>query len=131
LKNSLDTAFLRRLRFVVNFPFPDLAHRRLLWEKSFPRPDAAHGRPGVPVDDLDYERLARFNLSGGHIHNIALNAAFLAAEAGTPVTMPLVLEAARAEFLKLERPINSAEFHWPERNGARRLDQTLKVASVL
>ena len=130
-KNSLDTAFLRRLRFVVNFPFPDLAHRRLLWEKSFPRPDAAHGRPGVPVDDLDYERLARFNLSGGHIHNIALNAAFLAAEAGTPVTMPLVLEAARAEFLKLERPINSAEFHWPERNGARRVDQTLKVASVL
>jgi hypothetical protein len=45
--------------------------------------------------------------------------------------MPLVLEAARAEFLKLERPINSAEFHWPERNGARHFDQTLKVASVL
>ena len=53
---------------------------------------------------LDFDRLARLNLTGGSIHNIALNAAFLAAQAGTPVTMPIVLTAARTEFRKLEKP---------------------------
>jgi len=49
---------------------------------------------------------------GGSIHNIALNAAFLAAQAGAAVTMPLVLAAARTEFRKLERPINEADFRY-------------------
>jgi hypothetical protein len=75
-----------------------------MWQKVFP----VH----TPTDGLDYDRLARFNLTGGSIHNVALNAAFLAAQAGSSVTMPLVLAAARAEFRKLERPINEAEFRW-------------------
>ena len=102
MKNALDPAFVRRLRFIVNFPFPNAADRKRIWQKAFPLQ--------MPMDKLDFERLARWNLTGGSIHIIALNAAFLAARLGTPVTMEIVSEAARAEFRKLDRPINEAEF---------------------
>jgi hypothetical protein len=111
MKGSLDTAFLRRLRFIVNFPFPGPAERVAIWENVFPR--------GTPTADLDFARLARLNVTGGSIHNIALNAAFLAAQAGTPVSMPLILEAARDEFRKLEKPINEADFRMLEAVGNR------------
>jgi hypothetical protein len=62
------------------------------------------------TDGLDHDRLARFTLTGGSIHNIALNSAFLAAQGGDKVTMPLIFEAARTEFRKLDRPINEADF---------------------
>lgn len=106
MKSALDVAFMRRLRFIVTFPFPGLAERKRMWQKVFP--------VETPKDELDYDRLARLNLTGGSIHNVALNAAFRAAQAGSDsqVTMPLVLEAARSEFRKLERPINEAEFRW-------------------
>src|SRR5260370_31533844 len=105
MKSAVDTAFMRRLRFIVNFPFPGPSERKLIWQKVFPL--------NTPLNEgLDYDRLARFNLTGGSIHNIALNAAFLAAQAGTTVTMQFILNAARAEFRKLERPINDAEFRW-------------------
>ena len=94
LKSSLDTAFMRRLRFIVNFPLPGLAERRLIWQKAFPAE--------LPKTALDYERLARFNLTGGNIHSIALNAAFLAAHDGSPVNMPVVLAAVRMELRKLD-----------------------------
>ncbi|RME04800.1 MAG: ATP-binding protein [Bacteroidetes bacterium] len=102
LRSSLDHAFVRRLRFIVNFAFPNTWQRQVIWQKVFP--------PQVPLANLDYERLARFNLTGGSIHNIALNAAFLAAQQNTAVTMSLILAAARAEFRKLERPIREADF---------------------
>ncbi|GLH74133.1 ATPase [Geothrix limicola] len=102
MKGSLDTAFMRRLRFVVNFPHPGAAERRQIWEKVFPSK--------TPTQALDFQRLARLNISGGNIHTIALNAAFLAASARKPVGMEHVLEAARAEFQKLERPMNEADF---------------------
>ncbi|GAB4367348.1 MAG: ATP-binding protein [Elainellaceae cyanobacterium] len=104
LKGSLDTAFMRRLRFIVNFPFPGVQERDLIWQKAFP--------PQTPVQELNYRRLAKLNLTGGSIHNVALNATFLAAQNQTPVTMPLVLSAARTEFRKLDRPINEADFRW-------------------
>jgi hypothetical protein len=53
-------------------------------------------------------------LTGGNIHNVALNAAFMAAHLGTSVTMPLILQAARAEVGKLGRPINETDFRWTE-----------------
>ena len=106
MKSALDPAFLRRLRFIVNFQFPGRAERKEIWKKAFP--------VGVPKDELNFDRLAILNVTGGHIHNIALNAAFLAARAGSGVTMPIVLEAAKAEFQKIERPINEADFRWPE-----------------
>lgn len=102
MKSALDQAFLRRLRFIVNFPFPDASDRKRIWEKVFPDETPKHA--------LDYAHLARLNLTGGSIHNIVLNAAFVASRAGTPVTMPLIFDAARAEFRKLEKPVNEADF---------------------
>ncbi len=104
MKSALDQAFLRRLRFVVNLPFPGAAERKAIWQRVFPKQ--------TPVEGLDYDRLARLTIPGGNIHNIALNAAFLAAQMGGPVTMQSVLDAARTELRKLERPINEADFRW-------------------
>jgi hypothetical protein len=109
LKSALDRAFLRRLRFVADFPFPGIPERKRMWQQAFP--------PSAEVEALDADRLARLSLTGGSIHNIALNAAFLAAHAGERVGMARVLEAARSEFRKLERPINEAEFRWLEPAG--------------
>jgi SpoVK/Ycf46/Vps4 family AAA+-type ATPase len=106
MKNALDSAFTRRLRFIVNFPFPGLPERREIWRDVFP--------PETFTKGLDFDRLSRLNLTGGNIHNVALNAAFLAAKANQPVTMPLIFEAARAEFGKLERLVNEADLYWPE-----------------
>ncbi len=106
MKNALDAAFTRRLRFIVNFPFPGLPERRDIWRDVFP--------PETLTKGLDFDRLSRLNLTGGNIHNVALNAAFLAAKANQPVTMPLIFEAARAEFGKLERLVNEADLFWPE-----------------
>ncbi|WP_428269824.1 ATP-binding protein [Haliangium sp.] len=96
LRAALDTAFLRRLRFAIEFPFPETAQRVELWRRAFP--DTA------PTQGLDIDRLATIQLCGGNIRNISLNAAFLAADAGQPITMDHVIDAARAEFVKLERP---------------------------
>lgn len=104
MRNALDNAFLRRLRFVVEFQFPGPAQRRTIWEKAFP--------PGAPRDELDYDRLAQLQVSGGMTRNIALNAAFLAASAGAPIGMRHVLDAARTEFQKLELPIRERDFAW-------------------
>jgi len=111
MKSALDHAFMRRLRFIVNFPFPTPAERQRMWQKAFP--------VETPTEGLEFNRLGRLNLTGGSIHNIALNAAFLAAQAGTPVTMAVVLAAARSEFRKLERPINEADFSWQVLTGAK------------
>jgi SpoVK/Ycf46/Vps4 family AAA+-type ATPase len=110
MKSALDTAFLRRLRFVINFPYPTLPDRRRLWEKVFLQAEAKNHLAAPPLDQLDYERLAKLNLAGGNIHNSALNAAFQAAARGSNVTMSLVFEAIKTELRKLDRPINEADF---------------------
>ncbi len=104
MKSALDVAFVRRLRFIIDFPFPSAAQRKSIWERIFP--------PEVPLDPLDHDRLAGLNLTGGSIQNVALNAAFRAAALRKRVSMELVLEEARAEFRKLDRPINPADFRW-------------------
>jgi hypothetical protein len=101
MKGALDHAFLRRLRFVVDFPFPDAADRAEIWRRVFP--DA------TPVDGLDHAQLARLHVPGGNIRAIALNAAFHAAADDAPVRMRHVLRAAQAEYAKLERPLSDAE----------------------
>ena len=101
LKSSLDTAFLRRLRFVVQFPFPDQEQRLALWQRAFPA--------ATPTRDLDLDKLSRLSMTGGSIRNIALNAAFLAADAGEAVGMNHLLQAAHAEASKRERPLADAE----------------------
>jgi hypothetical protein len=107
MKEALDTAFLRRIRFVVSFPFPDGPHRAEIWRRMFPA--------GTPTDGLDVVRLARLSIPGGSIRNIALNAAFLAADAGEPVRMAHLLRAARTEYGKLEKPLPASEIgDWVE-----------------
>jgi hypothetical protein len=101
LKSSLDPAFMRRLRFVVDFPFPDLGMRAEIWRRIFP--------PGTPVTG-DPARMARLPVAGGTIRTIAVNAAFLAAEAGDPVGVGHLAAAARREYAKLDKPITQAEF---------------------
>lgn len=101
LKAILDPAFLRRLRFVVEFPYPDAAMRAEIWRNIFPRQTETRG--------LDFESLARLNVTGGNIRNIALNAAFLAAAGREAVQMKHLLAAARTEYRKLEKPLTEAE----------------------
>jgi ATPase family associated with various cellular activities (AAA) len=97
MKGELDPAFLRRLRFVVRFPFPAAVQRARIWARVFP--------PETPTEGLDANKLARLNVAGGNIRNIALQAAFLAADAGEPVRMSHLLRAAHTEYAKLEKPL--------------------------
>jgi hypothetical protein len=101
-KSALDGAFLRRLRFLVDFPFPGAADRKLIWQKVFPST--------AEVGLLDYDRLSKMEITGGNIRNIALNAAFLAADAGAPIGMDHVMHAARREYAKTEKLVTEAEF---------------------
>jgi hypothetical protein len=99
-KSALDRAFLRRIRFVVQFPFPDEAARQQIWRRELP--DSA------PKGEIDYAALARMQLTGGHIRSVALNAAFIAAATGQPITMPHLRLAAQREAAKLERSISES-----------------------
>lgn len=101
MKSAVDSAFLRRLRFLVNFPFPDPESRVEIWRRAFP--------PSAPTEGLDPDRLARLNVTGGHIRNIAMAAAFLAADAGQPIRMDHLLAAARSEMIKIEKSITASE----------------------
>ena len=100
-KESLDSAFLRRIRFVVQFPFPDAAHRAQIWRRIFPA--------DTPTEQLDPLKLSSLNVPGGNIRNVALNAAFLAADGNEPVRMTHLCEAASSEYAKLERPLTETE----------------------
>jgi hypothetical protein len=101
LRSNVDRAFLRRLRFVVQFPFPDAVQRAEIWRRTFP--DA------TPLEGIDHDDLARLAVSGGSIRSIALSAAFAAAEHGTGVRPEHVLRAARVEYAKAERALTSTE----------------------
>jgi len=100
-RDALDSAFLRRIRFVVEFPFPEASQRAEIWARAFPHQ--------TPTEGLRIDRLARLSAAGGNIQNIAMGAAFLAADAGEPVRMSHLLSAARSEFTKIERPLADQE----------------------
>jgi SpoVK/Ycf46/Vps4 family AAA+-type ATPase len=107
MKDALDSAFLRRLQFVVHFPLPDAAQRAEIWQRVFPSQ--------TPTTSLDVAKLARLNIAGGNIRNIAVNAAFLAADAGEKVNMHHLLRATQREYAKLERTLTDAEIQgWTE-----------------
>jgi SpoVK/Ycf46/Vps4 family AAA+-type ATPase len=95
MRSALDRAFLRRMRFVVSFPFPDLVAREQIWRRQFPAE--------APMGEVDFAVLARLNLSGGSIRSVALAAAFKAADRSVPISQALILAAAREEFAKLDR----------------------------
>lgn len=95
MKGGIDRAFLRRIRHVVQFPFPDERAREQIWRRQFPAT--------APVGELDCAALARLQLPGGNIRAVALSAAFRAAAAERPIDQAIVMDAARAEFARLER----------------------------
>ena len=99
-----NLAFLRRLRFILAFPFPDLEHRRAIWQRAFPE--------RTPLAGLDFDRIAQLSVSGGVINNIAMGAAFLAAEQRQSVSMRHIYDAACSEFEKLERSLSELDFLW-------------------
>jgi len=101
LRQALDTAFLRRLHFVVAFPFPDEVQRAEMWRRVFP--------PGVATLDLDVDKLARLGLSGASIRGIALHASYAAAASGGPVELDHVRIAARRELAKLDQSLSRGE----------------------
>jgi ATP-dependent 26S proteasome regulatory subunit len=87
--------FTRRLKFIVEFPFPDEPYRSSIWRKQFPA--------AAPLDeDIDFDFLARqFKIAGGNIKNIVLNASFLAASNESSIHMQHLILAARREFQKM------------------------------
>jgi hypothetical protein len=101
MKDAVDPAFLRRIRFVVQFPFPDVNHRAEIWRRVFPK--------ATPTQGVDAARLARLHVAGGNIRSIALNSAFLAASASEPVMMKHLLQATRTECMKLGRTPSADE----------------------
>ena len=107
LRNNIDPAFLRRLRFIVDFAFPEARERIEIWKGIFPRQ--------TPLDRLDFERLGQLSLAGGSIRNIAIAAAFLAAEEESKVGMAQILAAAKTEYEKTGRTMTGAELRgWPQ-----------------
>ncbi|MGE0257398.1 MAG: ATP-binding protein [Alphaproteobacteria bacterium] len=118
LKGHLDPAFLRRLRFVIDVPFPDAAQRSAIWRRAFP--------PEMATDGLDYDALGRIEIAGGNIAVIAVNAAFLAAAERRPVTMSHIARAARAELRKLDREFKPSWAAYPD--GAARDSRPRSVA---
>lgn len=101
MKNALDGAFYRRIRFIVPFTFPDSQFRSKIWRRVFPK--------ATPTEGLDFSRLGKLNMAGGNIRNIAMNAAFLAADAGEPVMMKHLLQATKTECVKVERLLTDVE----------------------
>ncbi len=112
LRKNMDDAFLRRMHFTVEFPFPGASHRERIWRGVWPEE--------TPLADLDFDFLAdRLELAGGNIRNVALAAAFLAAGDGGVVRMPHVMHAARREYQKMGKVVEATTFRpWslePER----------------
>lgn len=100
-KQAIDPAFLRRIRFIVHFPFPDANQREAIWNRVFPT--------STPTCELNSRRLAQLSIAGGHIRNVAMAGAFIAADRGEPIRMDHLAEAARTEYAKLEQPLSDAE----------------------
>ncbi len=102
-RQNLDEAFVRRLAFMVDFPFPNETSRRQIWEGIWPSKE-------LLSEEVDLDFLARqFKVSGGNIKNIVLAAAFLAAETGNPVTMEQILHGTKREYQKMGKsyPVGS------------------------
>ncbi|WP_298770754.1 ATP-binding protein [uncultured Shewanella sp.] len=97
LKDSFDAAFIRRLRFVIGFPFPTAYEREQLWRTLIPQ--------NAPVGQLDFKQLSKLSVSGGMIRNITLTACFNAAAAQTPLEMTHFLSAVKCEYAKQDKPL--------------------------
>ena len=95
LRSNIDEAFVRRLQFIIEFPFPGEKQRYQIWQKAFPTTAPCSA-------DLDWSLLARrYDVSGANIRNIAVTAAFFAAVEGSPITMAHIVQGVRREYQKM------------------------------
>jgi SpoVK/Ycf46/Vps4 family AAA+-type ATPase len=104
LRKNMDDAFVRRMHFGVEFPFPTEPYRRRIWEGIWPA-----DTPRDPDLDLDF-MAQHFEMAGGNIRNIALAAAFLAADDGQTVGMPHLIRATQREYQKMGKVVVEREF---------------------
>jgi len=103
LRKNIDDGFFRRMQFVVDFPFPDAAHRYRIWQHHFPAE--------APSAEIDFGFLAEhFILAGGNIKNVVVNAAFLAAQNGRVIRMEHLVHATRREYEKIGRLCTENDF---------------------
>jgi ATP-dependent 26S proteasome regulatory subunit len=103
LRKNMDDAFMRRIQFTIEFPFPAFDQRLAIWQKVWPA--------ATPRENLDLEFMARrFEIAGGNIRNIALSAAFLGAEDGGLVKMKHLIRATWQEHQKIGKVIMEGEF---------------------
>lgn len=119
MKQNLDEAFVRRMRFIVQFPFPTDEDRERIWQKAFPA--------DAPMDvDVDFRWLSRkLKITGGNIKNISLRAAFLAVERKGAIGMDCLIEAAKRENEKIGKIVGLADFR-----GRGAAEEMIKVAEV-
>jgi AAA+ superfamily predicted ATPase len=103
-RRNMDEAFVRRLHFTVEFPFPNEDDRHRIWERIWPQ-----DTPKSSALDLDF-MARRFELTGGNIRNIALAAAFLAADNSNIVDMTHLLHATKREYQKMGKVVSESEF---------------------
>jgi hypothetical protein len=101
IKDAIDPAFARRLRFVVDFPFPDKVARERIWRHVYP--------PETPTKGIDAAKLAGLAVNGATIRKIALRAAFLAADRSEAVQMDHLMESARRELRQAGRTLRPEE----------------------
>lgn len=103
-QKNIDQAFMRRMHFVIDFPFPDSKYRLLIWKNAFPEK--------TPINqDVDFKFLSEhIRLSGGNIKNVAINAAFLAAQGSHKITMKDIIVSVKQEYQKIGRPMAKGEF---------------------
>jgi winged helix domain-containing protein/ATPase family protein associated with various cellular activities (AAA) len=104
LSKNIDDAFSRRMHYVIEFPLPDDVQRERLWRGMFPAQ--------VPLgEDVNFKFIAtHFAIAGGDIRNVALDAAFLAAQNGQLVTMKQLVQALARQMLKQGRLPAPADF---------------------
>lgn len=106
LRQNLDDAFVRRMAFIIHFPFPDDESRRRIWNGIWPK------AAPLAASNEELEFLARqFKLSGGNIKNIALTASFLAAADGGEITMEQLFQATKREYQKMGKTLSQTELY--------------------
>lgn len=100
---NFDEAFRRRVKFLIDFPFPDEANRKLIWKNAIPKK--------LPVgDDIDFDFLAaKFELSGSNIKNILLHSAFLAASGNQAVDMKTIVLSIHNEYAKIGKILSKKD----------------------
>ncbi len=104
LSGNIDDAFLRRMNFVVEFPFPDEKQRIQIWTGLLQKDPPL-------TEDMDYKFFSeKLKLAGGNIKNIAITAAFYAAEDSCKIGMHHIMHAAKREYQKIGKPFLKTDF---------------------